>query len=117
MRAPLDDAAVAQDDDLVGVSHGGGAVRNQNGGAAVHDAAQAREDALFGLRVDAGEGIVEDEDARIADDGTCDGGALLLSARRSDAALADYRFILIRETFDVGIEAGDFRGFTNLCKS
>src|SRR5260370_8088354 len=56
----------------------------------------------------------EEKDAGIADDGAGDGGALLLSARKSDAALADYRFILIRETFDVGIEAGDFRGFTNL---
>src|SRR6266849_1256456 len=58
MRAALDDSTVAQDDDLVGVPYGGGSVRNQNGGAAVHDAAQAREDALFGLGVDAGEGIV-----------------------------------------------------------
>ncbi len=33
----------------------------------VHDAAQTGEDAFFGLGVDAGEGIVEDQDARIAD--------------------------------------------------
>src|SRR5260370_21781480 len=56
----------------------------------------------------------EEKDAGIADDGAGDGGALLLSARKSDAALADYRFILIREAFDVGIEAGACRGFTNL---
>src|SRR6202040_546050 len=66
VRSALDDAAVAQDNDLVRVLHGGGAVRNQNGGAAVHDATQARENALLGLRVDAGKGIVEDEDARVA---------------------------------------------------
>src|ERR1700747_939489 len=88
MRAALDDAAVAQDNDLVGVLHGGGAVRNQNGGAAVHDAAQASENALFGLRIDAGEGSVEDEDARVADDGAGDGRALLLSAGERDAAFA-----------------------------
>src|ERR1700730_11214867 len=101
VRAALDDAAVAQDDDLVGVAHGGGAVRNQNGGAALHDATQAGEDALFGLRVDAGEGIVEDEDARVADDGASDGGALLLSAGERDAALADNRFVFVGEAFDV----------------
>src|ERR1700686_2647757 len=60
MRAALDNAAVAQDDDLVGLLHGGGAVRNQNSGAVVHDVAQAGQDALFGLRVDAGEGVVKD---------------------------------------------------------
>ena len=42
VRAALDDAAVAQDDDLIGVLHGGDAVRNQDCGAAFHDAAQAR---------------------------------------------------------------------------
>src|SRR6266852_7678340 len=47
VRAALDDAAVAKDDDLVGVPHGGGAMRDQNGGAAVHDTAQAGEDALL----------------------------------------------------------------------
>src|SRR5712664_3980989 len=114
VRAPLDDAAVAQDDDLVCVPHGGGAVRNQNGGATVHDAAQASEDALFGLRVDAGEGIVEDEDAGVANDGSGDGGALLLSSRESDAAFADNCFVFMGEALNVGIEAGDFGGLANL---
>src|SRR5258708_10837106 len=95
VRAALEDAAVAQDDDLVGVSHGGGAVRNQNGGAAVHDAAQAREDALFGLRVDAGERIVQDEDARIADNGARDGGGLFLSSGKRGASLPHYGFIFL----------------------
>ena len=114
MRAALDDAAVAEDDDLVGVLHGGGAVRNQNGGATVHDAAQASEDTLFGLRIDAGERVVEDEDARVANDGAGDGGALLLSAGERDAALADNGFVFMGEALDVGIEAGDFGGLANL---
>src|ERR1700720_1042477 len=101
MRAALDDAAVAEDDDLVGVLHGGGAVRNQNRGSAVHHAAEAGEDALFSLCIDAGKGVVEDEDARVADDGAGDGGALLLSAREGDAALADNRFVLVGEAFDI----------------
>src|SRR4029077_8271319 len=88
--------------------------RNQNGGAAVHDSTQAREDALFGLRVDAGKGIVEDEDARVTDDGAGDGGALLLSTGERDAAFADNRFVFMGEAFDIGIEAGDFGGLANL---
>src|SRR5713226_2939940 len=114
MRAALDYSTVAQDDDLVGVSHGGGAVRNQNGGAPVHDAPQAREDALFGLGVDAGEGIVKDQDARVPDNAAGNGSALLLSAGEGDTALANDGFIFVGEAFDVGIEAGDFGGLANL---
>src|SRR6266478_5764328 len=80
----------------------------------MHDAAQAGENALLGLRVDAGERIVEDQDARVADDGAGDSGALFLSTGESDAALADDGFVLMGEAFDVGIEAGDFRGLADL---
>ncbi len=41
MRAALDDAPVAQDDDLVGVADGGDAVRDQDGGALLHELLQA----------------------------------------------------------------------------
>src|SRR5712671_3489348 len=51
MRAALDDTALA---------HGRSAVRDQNSSAPVHDAPQACEDALFGLRVHTGERIVKD---------------------------------------------------------
>src|SRR6266446_1355599 len=80
----------------------------------MHDAAQAGENALLGLRVDAGERIVEDQDARVADDGAGDSGALFLSTGESDAALADDGFVFMGEAFDVRIEAGDFRGLADL---
>ena len=59
--------------------------------------AQAREDALFGLRVDGGKGIVEDEDARIANDRAGDGAALFLSAGERDAAFADDGVVFVGE--------------------
>jgi hypothetical protein len=43
---------------------------------------------LFGVGVYAGQGVIEDEDGGIAEDGSRDGGALLLAARKGDAALA-----------------------------
>src|SRR5258708_972579 len=100
MRAALDDTALAQDDDLVGVPHGRSAVRDQNGSAPVHDAPQARENALFGLRVHAGERIVEDQYAWVADNGAGNGGALLFAARKGGTALANYRFIFLGGPFD-----------------
>ena len=55
-----------------------------------HHVAQVIEDLVFGLRVDAGESVVEDQNARVADQGAGNGGALFLSAGKRDAALADH---------------------------
>jgi hypothetical protein len=66
------------------------------------------EDLVFGVGIDAGEGVVEDEDAGAAQQGASDGGALLLAPRKSDAALADGRVVAFGETFDV---LGDVGGF------
>src|SRR2546430_16179272 len=113
VRAALRDGAFDQDDDLVGVANGGGAVRNQNRGAALHDSAQAVEDALLGLGVDARERVVEDENARIADNGAGDGGALLLPTGKSDAALADHGVVGFAEVLDVAMKTGDFGRFAD----
>src|SRR5438552_4215278 len=113
VRAALRDGAFDQDDDLVGVANGGGAVRNQNRGAALQDSAQAVEDALLGLGVDARERVVEDENARIADNGAGDGGALLLPTGKSDAALADHGFVGFPEVLDVAMKTGDFGRFAD----
>ena len=66
MRAEFDDLAVVQHGDLVGVAHGGDAMRNEDGGASAHDVAQVVEDFFFRVRVDAGERVVEHQDARVA---------------------------------------------------
>ena len=54
------------------------------------DFVQAAQDALLGVGIHAGKGIVENQDARIAKDGAGQGGALLLAAGKRDAALADH---------------------------
>ena len=59
MSAALDDAPVAQDNDLIGMLHGRYAMRNQNGRSLAENRVQAPQDALFGPRVHTGEGIVE----------------------------------------------------------
>ena len=41
VRAAFDDASLAQDDDLVGMANSGDAMRNQDGGALLHDLLQA----------------------------------------------------------------------------
>ena len=48
--------------DAVGVAHGGDAVRDEDGGASLHHFAQAVEDLILGVGIDAGQGVVEDRE-------------------------------------------------------
>ena len=57
--------------------------------ATLHGFPQTGQDLPFGIGVDAGERVVKDEDARIAQNGAGDCGALLLAAGKRHAALAD----------------------------
>src|SRR6266478_1421379 len=82
--------AAASEQFVMRAAHGRSAMRNENGGAALHDSAQSGENALLGLRINGGKRIVEDKDAGIADDGAGNGGALLLPAGEGDAAFADH---------------------------
>src|SRR5579871_5923088 len=87
--AEFDDAAAMQDGDAVRIAHGGDAMRDKDGGAAVHDVAQVIENFVFRVGIDAGEGVVENQNFGIADQGAGNGGALLLASGEGDAALAD----------------------------
>ena len=88
MGAQFHDAACGEDGDSVGIAGGGDAVGDEDGGASLHHGAQARENGLFGVGVYAGEGVVQDEDAGVAQDGPGDGGALFLTAGEGYASLA-----------------------------
>src|ERR1700693_5733986 len=68
------------------------------------------EDLVFGMSVDAGEGVVEDEDAGAAEKGAGDGGTLLLASGESDAAFADGGVVAFGETFDVLRDVGGIGG-------
>src|SRR5579863_4379086 len=72
------------------------------------------ENFIFGVGVDAGERVVEDENLGIANYGAGDGGALLLPAGERDAAFADQRLVTFGEAFDVGGNVGGLGGVVNL---
>ena len=67
------------------------------------------QDALLRLRVDRGEGVVEDEDARVHGEGAGEGGALLLAPGEGDPTLADRRLEPVREVLEVLGELRDPR--------
>ena len=79
MGALLDDAAVVEDDDQVGIADGGETVGDDEGGAALHEGVHASLHKPFRAGVDARGGLVEDEHRGIADGSTGDGNQLSLS--------------------------------------
>src|SRR6266849_4767432 len=97
-----------EDGDAVGIADGGHAVGDEDGGASVHDLPQMVEDFVFRVGIDAGKGVVEDEDAGAAEKGAGDGGALLLTSRERDATFADGCVVAFGETFDVLRYVGGF---------
>ena len=65
---------------------------------------------LFGIGVHRRQGIVENQDARVDDDGARESRALFLSAGERDAALPYRRLVALREIGDILVETRDCRG-------
>ena len=94
------DAAFFQDQDEVGGADGAEPLGDDEAGAPAHQALQRQLDEVLGFGIYAGERIIEDEDARILEQGAGDGDALLLSAGERHAALADMGGIALRQFQD-----------------
>ena len=81
---------------------------NDDRGPARHEAPQPGENLLFGLGVDGGKGVVEDQDVRIAQQRAGKGGAALLPARKRQAALADHGIVALAEVAHILVDLRDF---------
>ena len=114
VRALLDDLAIVDDDDLVRIADRGQAMGNDETGAAFHQAQQRFLDARFGARVHAGGGFVEDEDARVGQDGAGDGQQLALSLAEVAGALREFGLVALRQLADEVIGVRQFGGFDTL---
>ena len=89
MRALLDDAALGDDENFVGVADGREAVRDDDGGAPFRETFQGLLDAAFSLAIKRRCRFVEQHDRRITEQRARDRDALTLAARQADAQLAD----------------------------
>ena len=56
---------------------------------------------IFGVGVNAGKSVVEHKDAGFANDSAGNGGPLLLSSRKSQAALANHGLVFLGKTLDI----------------
>src|SRR5262249_36237436 len=99
VRADLDDLAAFEDDDAAGVPDGAQAVGDDEAGAALHEFEERALDERFALGIEVAGGFVEDQDARVGEDGAGDGDALLLAAGEAYAAFTDDGVVTLFEAF------------------
>ena len=90
------DPALFHHDDLVGGQNGGEPVRNRDHGAALRQPFERELDLLFRFGVERGGGFVEEENGRVLEQRPGDGEALLLSAGKETAFVADERLVALR---------------------
>ena len=95
--AAFGDLAVGEDENLVAVLDRRDSVRHKDRCAAAPDAREAMQDLRLCVRVNGGEGVVQDQDPRLLGDRSGQRGTLLLTSGKSDAALADDRVVLLEE--------------------
>lgn len=87
VRAHLDDAALLQDEDAVGVDDRREPVRDDERRPSLHQRFQRRLHRLLGLRVESESRLVEYQNARILEQCARDGESLPLAHRKQVATL------------------------------
>ena len=103
--AALDDAAVGQDENLVGVADRRDAVRDRSGRSAIAAPRAGRAECAPRSPVSTAESASSrTRMSRVDGERARDRHALLLAARQRDAALADHRVVAVREVREVVAE-------------
>lgn len=106
----LDDVALFEDVDAVGVLDGGESVCDDEGGAVFHEAVEGVLDLAFGFGIDGGGGFVEEEDGCVFEECAGYGEALFFAAGEFDAAFADVGVELLREVSNKRFGVGGGEG-------
>jgi hypothetical protein len=98
--AGLDDTAVGDHRDLVGLGDGGQPVGDDDGGPARAQALEGVGDAGLAGRVQVGGGLVQDQQGRVGDPGPGEGDQLALPGRQQRAPLADLGVVAVGQAGD-----------------
>ena len=106
MAADLDDAALVEHADQVGLLHRRQPVRDHQHRAAPHQPFERRLHLGLGFRVERAGRLVEQQDRRVLVDGPRDGDALALAAGQQPARLADARVVALRQAHDEIVRRG-----------
>ena len=109
MGAPLDDFAVIDHQDLVGVLHGLQPVGDHDDGLLPGQRLDGLRQLVLVLRVHVGGGLVQEDHRRVLHHGPGDGDALALAAGQVRAALADHGVVAVGQRRDEVVAAGLLR--------
>ena len=110
----LHDRAVGNDGDLVGVRDGGKAVRHHQRGASPAELVQRSADLLLCHGVQRAGRLVQNQDGRILQENPGDRKTLLLSARKTDAPLADDGIVAVGKRLHILMDVRPAGGFDDL---
>ena len=114
MPARLDDAAVVEHDDLVGVADGREPVRDRDRRPSLGEPVERLLHEPLGLGVERARRLVEHEDRRVAQDRPRDRDPLLLAAGEAVAALADDGVVALGQRRDHVVDARRLGGGLDL---
>ena len=106
MAAVLRHPSVVNDEDLVGVAHGGQAVGDDNDGASGGQAGQGLVDVALGGGVGLGGGLVQDQDGGVLEVGAGQGDPLALAPGEEPARLAQDRVVAVGQARNALVDAG-----------
>ena len=110
MAALLHDAAVVEDQDLVGLPHGRQPVGDDQRGAPLERGGQRQLHGGLGLAVEVGGGLVEHHDLGRLEEQPGDGQPLLLASGEAVAAVAHHRVEAVGQGVDHGGDLGAGQG-------
>src|SRR5205085_5646025 len=109
-RALLDDPAVLEDDDQVGVPDRREPVGDDERRPSREEQAEGALDLALGADVDRRGRLVEDEDARVGEEGARERDELALAEREARAALLELGLVLVLQPRDELVRADRFGG-------
>ena len=106
VAAPLDDPALFQDHDAVGVLDGGEPVGDDEGGPPGHQGVHARLDQGLGPGVDGAGGLVQDQHRRVGHRRPGDGQQLPLALAEVGAVAGEQGVVAVGQTADEVVGVG-----------
>src|SRR2546421_8913143 len=90
-------------------------MRYDEGGTLVEQALESLLDQQFGKRVDVGRGFIEDQDARVGEQGAGERDELALADAQVATSLMDRRVVALGQMGDEIVRPHCLRGLFNLC--
>src|SRR5215212_8901926 len=115
MSALGDNFAFIQNDNFVGVDHRADALCDDEGRASPHESIECFLDLRLRIEVNTGGRVIQDENARVEEQGAGNSNALLLSAGERGTAFPDMCVIAIGERQYEVVCLSSFRSGFDLC--